>query len=79
MKKMPLHLYCDGYKNMLEFKIKNTEAATGWCIKHISPCVYYLHNAYGGQGWKIMRKYADMVLCIEDDKKAVLALLIVGE
>jgi hypothetical protein len=60
---------------MVEFKIKNSQAAEKWCIKHISPRVYYLHNVYGGNGWRVIKKYPGTFLCIEDDKKALVAML----
>jgi len=63
---------------MLEFKIKQIGIAEVWCLRNVGPRLYYLHNNIGGQGWRIMRKNSDLLLCIEDDKKALMAMLTLG-
>ena len=65
---------------MLEFKVSTTRYAEAWCLKHIGPRLYYLHNKIGGEGWRIMRSKnsSDILLCIEDDKKALMAMLTLG-
>ena len=64
---------------MLEFKINTVGHAEAWCLKHIGPRLYYLHNKIGGEGWRIMRAKTDILLCIEDDKKALMAMLTLGD
>ena len=65
---------------MREFKVSRTTSAEAWCLKHIGPRLYYLHNKIGGEGWRIIRDYKDsgVLLCIEDDKKALMAMLALG-
>lgn len=60
---------------MKEFKVSKTSTAEAWCLKHIGPRRYYLHNKIGGEGWRIMRTSLGVLLCIEDDKKALMAML----
>jgi hypothetical protein len=62
---------------MKEFKVKRVSPAEAWCLKHVGPRLYYLHDKIGGQGWRIMRahKSSDVLVCIEDDKKALMAML----
>jgi hypothetical protein len=60
---------------MKEFKVKRVSPAEAWCLKHIGPRLYYLHNKIGGEGWRIMRRHPDVLVCIEDDKKALMAML----
>jgi hypothetical protein len=66
---------------MLEFKIKNSGIAEAWCLKHLGPRLYYLHNKIGGEGWRIMRAHRspEILLCIEDDKKALMAMLTLSD
>lgn len=65
---------------MKEFKVSKTSTAEAWCLKHVGPRLYYLHNKIGGEGWRIMREYngPGILLCIEDDKKALMAMLTLG-
>ena len=62
---------------MTEFKVKRANLAEAWCMKHIGPRLYYIHDRIGGEGWRIMRdqKGPNILLCIEDDKKALMAML----
>lgn len=64
---------------MKEFKIPNKESAEAWCLKYIGPRLYYLHNSTGGQGWRLKKSYSYTLLCIEDDKKALMAMLTLSE
>ena len=64
---------------MLEFKVPVTRFAEAWCLKHIGPRVYYLHNSIGGRGWRIMTKNREIFVCIEDDKKALMAMLTLSD
>lgn len=65
---------------MKEFKVSKSNTAEAWCLKHIGPRLYYIHNKIGGEGWRIMasRNSSDILLCIEDDKKALMAMLTLG-
>lgn len=63
---------------MKEFKVSKTSTAEAWCLKHIGPRLYYLHNKIGGEGWRIMRHGSDVLMCIEDDKKALMAMLMLS-
>jgi hypothetical protein len=62
---------------MIEFKVSRVSPAEAWCLKHIGPRLYYLHNKIGGEGWRIMKAHQspEILLCIEDDKKALMAML----
>lgn len=62
---------------MLEFKIPRSirSDAERWCLTYIGPRRYYLHNAIGGEGWKISQQNVDTMLSINDDKKALMAML----
>jgi hypothetical protein len=66
---------------MIEFKVPNIGKAEAWCMKHIGPRLYYIHDRIGGEGWRIMRKRdtSEMLLCLEDDKKATMAMLMLIE
>ncbi len=65
---------------MKEFKVSTMRHAEAWCLKHVGPRLYYLHNKIGGEGWRIMkaRHSPDVMLCIEDDKKALMAMLMLS-
>lgn len=64
--------------------IKNPSAAEAYCTKHIGPRTYYLHRQFGGAGWVIKRTLKSVhdtghFLIIEDDKKAMLAILFLSD
>ena len=60
---------------MIEFKVPNVGKAEAWCMKHIGPRLYYIHDRIGGEGWRIMRKSDGVLLCLEDDRQATMAML----
>lgn len=62
---------------MIEFKVPSAGKAEAWCMKFIGPRLYYIHDRMGGEGWRIMRSRTDgsTLLCLEDDKKATIAML----
>ena len=66
---------------MIEFKVPNVGKAEAWCMKHVGPRLYYIHDRIGGEGWRIMRSRnkSEMLLCLEDDKKATMAMLMLSE
>jgi hypothetical protein len=64
---------------MIEFKVPSINKAEAWCMKHIGPRLYYIHDRIGGEGWHIMRKYNDVFLRLEDDRKATMAMLMLIE
>ena len=66
---------------MIEFKIPSINKAEAWCMKHVGPRLYYIHDRIGGEGWRIMplRGGAEILLCLEDDKKATMAMLMLIE
>lgn len=64
---------------MIEFKVPNLPRAEIWCTKHVGPRLYYIHNKIGGKGWRIMRKDGAVMLCLEDDKKAIIAMLTLSD
>lgn len=66
---------------MTEFKVPNASKAEAWCMKHVGPRLYYIHDRIGGEGWRIMRSRnkSEMLLCLEDDKKATMAMLMLIE
>ena len=60
---------------MIEFKVSSVGKAEAWCMKHIGPRLYYIHDRIGGEGWRIMRRGGGVLLCLEDDKQATMAML----
>jgi hypothetical protein len=64
---------------MIEFKVPSIGKAEAWCMKHIGPRLYYIHDRMGGDGWRIMRKGDRVLLCLEDDIKATIAMLMLIE
>jgi hypothetical protein len=60
---------------MIEFKVLNVGKAEAWCMKHIGPRLYYIHDRIGGEGWRIMRRGDGVLLCLEDDRQATMAML----
>ena len=64
---------------MIEFKVPSIGKAEAWFIKHVGPRLYYIHDRMGGDGWRIMRKGGRVLLCLEDDKKASMAALMLIE
>ena len=48
-------------------------------MKHIGPRLYYIHDRIGGEGWRIMRRQDEILLCLEDNKKATMAILMLVE
>lgn len=65
---------------MLKFKVTTSSLnkAELWCLKNVGPRLYYLHNSIGGQGWQIKKNGYETFVCIEDDKKALIAMLTLG-
>jgi len=66
---------------MTEFKINHidTQEVEAWCMRFIGPRLYYLPKQIGGQGWMIKRQYAPApVVAIEDDKRALMAIIRFG-
>jgi hypothetical protein len=64
---------------MIEFKVPDVGKAEAWCMKHVGPRLYYIHDRMGGEGWRIMRKGDRVLLCLEDDKTASMAALMLVE
>ena len=60
---------------MIEFKVPSVCKADAWCMKHVGPRLYYIHDRIGGEGWRIMRRQDAVLLCLEDDKQATMAML----
>jgi hypothetical protein len=56
-------------------KIKNYQMAEAYCLKHIGPRLFYIHNKVGGQGWIIKRIESGYSLTIEDKGKSLFAIL----
>lgn len=64
----------------VSIKIKDYRAAEAYCLKHIGPRMFYLHNKIGGQGWVINHHLlTDTTLIIEDEKRALLAALTLSD
>lgn len=65
---------------MKEINISNIGQTEAWCMKHIGPRLFYLHNKIGGEGWMILRQGSSTpVLRIEDEKQYLLALIKFGK
>lgn len=60
---------------MIEFKVPNVGKAEAWCMKHLGPRLYYIHDRIGGEGWRIMKTGAGVLLCLENDRQATMAML----
>jgi hypothetical protein len=61
-----------------EFKISDPRKVEEWCLKNIGPRMYYLHNRMGGQGWTIHKPAGSASVVIEDDNRALMAMIIFG-
>lgn len=67
---------------MIEFKVRDFYSAAEWCEKNIGPRLFWIHSSIGGSGWSLNQKYNfnnEITLIIEDDKKALLAMLSLGD
>ena len=64
---------------MVLLKIKDQRKAEDYCVKNIGRMLYYIHNARGGEGWTIKGQGLESVLTIDDDKKALMAALVLSE
>ena len=66
---------------MIEFKVPSIGKAEAWCIKYVGPRLYYIHDKIGGEGWSIIpgHKNSETLLCLEDNKKAIMAMLMLVE
>ena len=64
---------------MIEFKVPSVGKAEAWCMKHVGPRLYYIHDRIGGQGWQIKKVGMGSVLYLEDNKKATMAALMLIE
>jgi hypothetical protein len=64
---------------MILLKIKDQSKVEHYCVKNIGRISYYIHNARGGQGWSIKRQGQELVLTIDDDKKAIMAALVLSD
>ncbi len=63
---------------MTEFKVRDFYGAAEWCEKNIGPRLFWIHSSIGGSGWHLsQRDYRsdNVILKIDDDKKALLAIL----
>lgn len=43
----------------IKLSLGHCKSAQAWCEKNISPRQYWLHNQFGGEGWKIYSTYSD--------------------
>jgi len=52
-----------------------------WCMRHVSPRMYYIHSSIGGAGWNIKRRNGgnQAILELHDPKMMTMALLTLGE
>jgi hypothetical protein len=64
---------------MILLKIKDQRKVEHYCVKNIGRRLYYLHNKIGGQGWSIKKQSTELLLTIDDDKKALMAVLILSD
>ncbi len=69
---------------MIEFSVNNFNNAIKWCEKNISTKQFWLHTSVGGAGWRIrLDRHAptphNIILVIDDEKKALLAMLSLSE
>jgi len=55
----------------ISFPTGKRQMIENWCIKNISPRVYWIHNRQGGVGWHI----SENCVKLEDEKKAVFLIL----
>lgn len=52
----------------VSIRVKNLKQIETYCSGNISPRRYYLHNALGGEGWRIFRKDGYWNLEINNEK-----------
>lgn len=64
---------------MREIEISNVGHTEAWCMKHIGPRMFYLHNKSGGPGWTILRQNGRTILRIEDKNQYLMALIKFGK
>lgn len=50
-----------------------------WCDNNLGQISFYIHNKYGGAGWRIVKERSGLSLVIEDDKLAMVFMLSCGE
>ena len=55
-----------------------TPSVAAWCDKNISPRRYWLHNAVGAHGWKIISDQKGAILKVEDPEMLTYAILKFG-
>lgn len=65
---------------MVTLKIKNKQQVENYCVRHIGRRLYYIHHMQGGDGWSIKHRVdGSIILTIQDDKKALMAALVLSE
>lgn len=66
---------------MPEFKITDHLKAENYCIKNIGERQFWLHHARGGENWFLRydRNRSCYFLTIDDEKKALLAMLFLSD
>ncbi len=64
---------------MNEIIISDIGRTEAWCMKHIGPRLFYLHNRIGGTGWMIDRYNGKTILRIQDKHQYLMALIKFGK
>jgi hypothetical protein len=63
---------------ILNISEKNEYDICRWCIAHISPCKYWLHNRRGSKEWEIYASGGKTFLNIKNEEQAIIAVLKFG-
>ncbi len=64
---------------MNEIIISDVGKTEAWCMKHIGPRLFYLHNRIGGTGWVIDRHKEKIILRVQDKNQYLMALIKFGK
>jgi hypothetical protein len=64
---------------MHEIVISNIAQTELWCMKHIGPRRFYIHNKIGGSGWTIFKQGPKAILRVEDRNQYLIALIKFGK
>jgi hypothetical protein len=63
----------------VDIEISNIGQTEAWCMKHIGPRLFYIHNKIGGPGWTILKQGSKAILRVEDRNQYLMALLKFGK
>jgi hypothetical protein len=64
-------------QTVVKIKTSNISIVEAWCMKHVGPRSFWIHNKRGGQGWMIIKGFDSISwdFVLEDPKKMTQAML----